>query len=404
MSRRLCRLAAASIAAMLAASAAAQDFRPLALPPGFYERAAERDRPPVPEAERARVVDRASADFSPSSYYNRPGSDWERYLRDWYGCEQATDGSRIPGGQVAYLKSPSLLSPRETGMGVTIGGAIGHGESLDTLHEENRRACMRTRGWRRVAPGADEARRIAALDDAGFKAWAAGAIGSAYPAGQVEGAFHPVLPRSREIEPDAAPRGDPTLRLPGGGDPRVPLAMRPGEGLLLIAFRRPDRGSAGQPAAITLRSYDLDRADLATPRSATTIESVDRQAGYELQAVRLPAGYYVIDGTSVDGKLPAKSNCFGAPVIEIPAGQAVYGGDWVPYRNVKLGKGKVLPDTLVLVAHLDQAKAALARFQPALAATLQPIAVANGARYTCTDPNIVLDRWSLAGVAEPPAR
>jgi hypothetical protein len=389
----------------VAVPAGAQDFRPLALPQGFYERAAQRDRQPVPDAERERVSDRASADFTASAYYNRPGSGWEQYLRDWYGCQQATDGSRIPDGKVEYLKSPSLMSPRETGMGVTIGGAIGHAENLDALHEENRRACMRTRGWRRVTPGAAESQHIAALSDAAFRDWAKGAIGETNPPGQVEGTFHPVLPGSREIDPDALPRGEPTLRVSGGGDPRASLAMPSDEGLLVLAFRRPDRGSTGQPAAISLRRYDIDRADLAAPqdsRPSATIESIDRQAGYEIRVIRLPAGYYVIDGTSVDGKPPAKSNCFGAPLIEIPPGRVVYGGDWVPYHGVKLGKGQVLSDTLVLVLHLDQLKAAVRRFQPALADALQPMAVANGASYSCTDPNIVLDRWSLSGVPDPP--
>ena len=119
--------------------------------------------------------------------------------------------------------------------------------------------------------------------------------------------------------------------------------------------------------------------------------------------MRLAAGHYVIDGTSVDGEAPAESNCFGAPLIEIPAGRAVYGGDWVPYHNVRLDKDRVLPDALVLVSRVDEAKAALRAVQPALAEALQPMAVANGARYACHDPDVVLDRWSLAGVAEAPA-
>src|SRR5690606_33820564 len=115
------------------------------------------------------------------------------------------------------------------------------------------------------------------------------------------------------------------------------------EGVLVLAFRRPDRGSAGKAAAIALRPYDLGRADLAGagsgsdgPGAALVVTSADRQAGYELHLVRLPAGHYVIDGTAVDGEPPAESNCFGAPLVAIPAGQAVYGGDWVPYHKVAL--------------------------------------------------------------------
>jgi hypothetical protein len=56
----------------------------------------------------------------------------------------------------------------------------------------------------------------------------------------------------------------------------------------------------------------------------------------------------------------------------------------------------------VLVADLERARAALREAQPALAEALQPVAVANGARYACRDPDVVLDRWSLAGVPETP--
>ncbi|HEY6817667.1 MAG TPA: hypothetical protein VI168_19190 [Croceibacterium sp.] len=387
------------------ASASAQDFRPLALPDGFYQRMAQREQVVVPEHERAQVVERASAGFTAASYYNRPGGSWEDYLREWYGCEQATKGSRIPSERLSHVRSPSLVSPSRSGIGATIGGHVGTGDNLDALHDENHKACLRARGWRRVAPDAAEAERVARLTDAQFTAWAAGEIGRDDPAGEVERAGTG-LPDSPLIDPNGVPRGEPSLHLAGGGDPRAPLTLGPGEGALVIAFRRPDRGSAGKSAAITLRPYDVGRAELAVAGAdsdATTIASADRRAGYELHVVRLAAGHYVIDGTSVDGKAPAESNCFGAPLIEIPAGQAVYGGDWVPYHKVGLGQGRSLPDTLVLVSHLDQAKAALHGAQPALAAALQPMAVANGARYACLDPDVVLDRWSLAGVREAPA-
>ncbi len=396
------------VAGALASPAAAQEFRPLVLPAGFYEGMAQRERQAIPERERAQVVEEASAAFTGASFYNRPGASWEDYLRDWYGCEQVTKGSRIPSERLSYVRSPSMLSPSHTGIGATIGGQLGSGDNLDAVHEGNRKGCLRARGWRRVTSDTAEAQRVAGLGDAEFLAWAASAIGSETPAGEVERTGGAALPASPLIDPTAAPRGAPSLRLDGAGSLRAPFAPGAGEGLLVVAFRRPDRGSAATSAAIALRRYDIGRADLAMAadggeHEAVTIASDDRQAGYELHLVPLAAGYYVIDGTSVDGKPPAESNCFGAPLIEIRAGQVVYGGDWVPYHEVGLGKGKILPDALVLVSRIDEAKAALRATQPALAEALEPMAVANGARYACLDPNVVLDRWSLAGVAEPPA-
>jgi hypothetical protein len=251
-------------------------------------------------------------------------------------------------------------------------------------------------------PDAAEAQRVAALSDAGFTAWAAREIGSAQPAGTVEPSGAAALPESPLIDPAGTLRGAPSVRVAGGSA----RALTPGadEGVLVVAFRRPDRGSAGKPAAIALRRYDLARADLASADGEpVTIAAADRRAGHELHVVRLPAGHYVIDGTSVDGEPPAESNCFGAPLLEVAAGQVVYAGDWVPYHEVGLGKGKVLPDALVLVARLDEARAALRTAHPELAEALQPMAVANGARYACLDPDVVLDRWSLAGVPEAPA-
>lgn len=400
--RRLPLAAGAALAlGALASGAAAQEFRPLVLPKGFYERMAERERQPVPERERADAVDEASAQITAASYYNRPGASWEDFVRDWYHCAQVTRGSRIPSERLSYVRSPSMTSPSRSGIGATIGGHIGRGDNLDAVHDANRKSCLRARGWRRVTPDAAEAQRIAALSDAAFSAWAAQAIGSDAPAGEVEQTLAASLPESPLIDPSAAPRGPARLR-PIGGDA---LALGAQEGLLVLAFRRPDRGSVAKPAAITLRRYDLARADLAVGErgAATTLASVDRQAGYELHVVRLAAGHYVIDGTSVDGRPPAESNCFGAPLIAIPAGQAVYGGDWVPYHAVNLGKGRILPDALVLVADLERAQATLREARPALAEALQPMAVANGARYACLDPDVVLDRWSLAGVPEAPA-
>lgn len=400
---------AAAIGLAWASSAVAQEFRVLELPAGFHERAVERQSIALPQSERARVVSAASADFSASSYFNRPGGSWEDYLADWYGCEQITKGSRIPGGRISYVYSPTMTSPRETGIGMVIGGAVGQGQNLDQLREANRRTCMRVRGWRRVVPTEADAQRLAAMGDAQFARWIAEAIGDASPPGQVETLGRALLPAHPSINPDGPVRGRKKVYLNGDSAPEDQLALGPRDGALVLAFRRPDEGSEGQRAAIVLRRYDLANADLASMPDGpgdedsyfSIIESKDRRAGYELHVVRLAPGTYVIDGTSVDGKAPPESNCFGAPLIEIPAGKGVYGGDWVPYRGVKLERGRVLPDAMVMVPHFEEAKAMLAQHQPELAAGLEPMAVANGALYSCTDPNIVLGRWSLANVPEP---
>src|SRR5690606_8930048 len=138
--------------------------------------------------------------------------------------------------------------------------------------------------------------------DAQFAQWIAQAIGDASPPGEVETIGRALLPAHPSIDPDGAVRGRKKVYLHGDSAANERLALGPREGMLVLAIRRPDKGSAGQRAAIVLRRYDLDTADLATlpangrsdNRYFAVIESRDRRAGYELHVVPLAPGTYVI--------------------------------------------------------------------------------------------------------------
>src|SRR5690606_32782288 len=117
--------------------------------------------------------------------------------------------------------------------------------------------------WRRVVPSEQEAKRIDAMSDAQFADWVARAIGSTAPAGKVETLGRAFLPAHPSIDPDAPPQGKTRVYVDEATEPDDHLSLAPGEGALVLAFRRPDRGSAGQRAAIVLRRYDLAQADLA---------------------------------------------------------------------------------------------------------------------------------------------
>ena len=52
---------------------------------------------------------------------------------------------------------------------------------------------------------------------------------------------------------------------------------------------------------------------------------------------------------------------------------------------------------LAFAPHFAEARAALARFQPALTEGMTPAAIANGATYSCA--GMTMDRWELPGIA-----
>jgi hypothetical protein len=92
------------------------------------------------------------------------------------------------------------------------------------------------------------------------------------------------------------------------------------------------------------------------------------------------------------------TNCFGAPVITVPAGKAVYAGDWFPLMDVQLSTGQKLWGAVGWKPHLDRAREGLATFQPALAATMEAAEVRNGATYACAA--VTMTKWELPDVAQ----
>ena len=390
--------------AVAATPAPAQErFARIDLPPGFDQRPANFDDPQMPGGD-AFTVDRAVARaMTPDRYWNQPGASWGALMQDWYACTVMTAVSRDSRGSYAYVESPSLVSPMERGIGTTIGG-YGTTRS-DALPRYNRDTCLRVRGWRDVETTPAQASEIRAKSGAIIDDWWKREVGAQQPVGTVLGASPTPFPSDPVLAPNAAI--GPNTRIFAERDAqagRIGANM----GILVMAVRRPDAASRRGQAMIALQRYALDVRQLTAlmperrdeADNELSLRSRDRNADYELHAVVVPAGIYVIDGTSVNGDPPVESNCFGAPMIEVPAGAAVYAGDWVPYHDVRLSTGQRGPEALVMTVQIDNARRILAPTAPDLASSLRPAALANGATYMCRNPELEMGRFWLSLAAD----
>lgn len=208
--------------------------------------------------------------------------------------------------------------------------------------------------------------------------------------------------------------GNPTL--PGSVfvgrkvDPAVPVTIGADEGVAVLAFRRPEKGSAGRAGELQIQRYDKARRDLAYPASdaarqddpttyARLVESIDRNAAYEVQVVRLTPGDYVIAGTAIArislAGTHTNANCFGAPLFHVDAGQTVYLGDFTPFWGVKMSGGG-WGYGLGYSRHIEGVRVTLQAKQPALATAMRQAEMVNQAPFTCVGG--LMDRLDLPGL------
>lgn len=191
----------------------------------------------------------------------------------------------------------------------------------------------------------------------------------------------------------------------------TPVTMAPGQGALLVAFRRPDGWSLGKSGTIAFARYDPARHDMiARPRDAKKngdtntywiqVGSKDRKAALEYRLMLVSAGDYVLYGASPGpGGLVTNSFCYNSVTVRVNAGEVVYFGDITPYFGAKTAAGGNyfgMPWSW----HPDEAKAALAR-QPALQAAFKPGEVKGGASYTCSGQ--LMTAYELADLPRLPA-
>jgi hypothetical protein len=357
----------------------------------------------------------AQRDLKDTRFYNKPGASRADYNADWQRCRLIARGSQTPGGSIPYYYNPAVVSPLAAGIGAGIGGMIGAAIVEGQQRRANRRQCLMINGWRQVEVPPAAAERIAAMSDEERDAFFNTIVGAAEVDGEIterksfapppewiaafDGPVTPgnqvtVLPRSKQAQAKHAALG-------------VDAAAED-EAVIVFAYRRPTEPAQGRSGHVRLLRYRPDLSDLAyQPRDwkkvqdfttySLAIPGKQKKLAYEAVAVRVTPGTYVYDASSVGTVLPMTTNCFGAPMITVKAGDVVYAGDFIPVINGRDAAGKAVTG-LLWTSHVEDARQALTAGHPAWAKRLQPAEWRNVATYACA--GMMMDRYDLPGFPE----
>ena len=166
--------------------------------------------------------------------------------------------------------------------------------------------------------------------------------------------------------------GAPTLFIHKKPEKAVLPPLEPGQGAIVMAFRRNGGDAAGRSGLVQLFRYDRTKGDLVyQPRDwkktgdktsyVVSIPSGDKKAAYELRVIPVTAGDYVLNGATVGMTTPPTfSNCFGAPMIRVEAGQYAYLGDASPIMGARLATG-AKTSAMIFTRHFDKARDAMTK-------------------------------------------
>lgn len=349
----------------------------------------------------------AAHDLSADKFYNRPGATRAEYEADWAACRLIARGVAPPSKSYPRAGAGDLPAGPLSGV---LPEVIGMTIRTTVERRFSRNSCLLVRGWRQYSLAPAEKQRVKALSDAERTVYFDQAIGARATPGISYGRTDFEPPHDAMLVTD----GNPTL--PGSVyvgrkiDPAVAVTVGPEEGVVILAFRRPDKGSAGRAGEVQIQRYDKAGRDLAYPASdavgrddpttySRLIESIDRNAAYEAQVVRLTPGDYVIAGSAIARILlvgtHTNANCFGAPLFHVDASQTVYIGDFTPFWGVKLSNGG-WGYGLGYSRHIEDARATLQVKQPMLATAMRQAEMFNQAPFTCVGG--LMDRWDLPGL------
>jgi hypothetical protein len=357
----------------------------------------------------------AQRDLKDNRFYNRPGATRAEYDAQWQECRLIARGSKIIDGNMTYynpaLYNPSI-SPLAAGVGGGIGAAIGAAIAEGIQRRENRKRCLMIKGWRLVKLPANRAAAVAAMSDADKQAYFNRIIGAEKVEGEIEtmDRFSPPEDPALAVSPELA--GSPTLFVHKKPEKATLPALEPGQGAIVMAFRRNGGAAAGRSGMVQLFRYDRAKGDLFyQPRDwkkkgdktsyVVSIPSGDKKAAYELRVIPVTAGDYVLNAGAVGpNAVPMSSNCFGAPMIRVEEGQYAYLGDASPFMGAKLSGGEKV-HAMVYTRHFDVARAAMEKLRPDIAAKMVEPAIYNRATFSCAA--VTMDRFDWPGMeALPP--
>lgn len=392
-------------AALLAAALPSPSFAQatMTVPVGGEKVAPVPQNPVVDPKDSPEEIAKDSArDLNGNRFYNKPGATRADYDAAWQDCRLIARGSRTPAGVVPFYYNSAVISPLAAGIGGGLGGLLAGAIAEGEQRRANRRSCLLIRGWRQVELPTQEAARVAALSEADRSAYFNGIVGAAEVQGEVTSRTRFTPPNDAAFPLHAPISGPATVFLGKKVNPATAVVLSPGEGAVVIAYRRSAKPFLGH-GMVQFARYDSAGQDLIyQPRDwkkkgdKTTYllnaSSADSKAPYEVQVVRLTAGDYVISTLGL-GRIPGGgSNCFGAPTFHVGEGEVVYVGDFIPVVGAKMADGTKFIG-LSYASNIEDSRQALAAQQPDLAKALKPATIRNAATYACS--GTVMDRWDV---------
>ena len=369
---------------------------------------------PAPSSDDSpeEIAKDAQRDLKDSRFYNKPGATRAQYDADWQECRLIARGSKIINGSTSYYNpamfNPSI-SPLAAGVGGGLGAAIGAAIAEGIQRRDNRKRCLMIKGWKLVKLTPDRATAVAAMSDADKQAYFNRVIGAATVEGDIETMDRFTPPEDPALAVGADLAGAPTLFIHKNPEKAVLPALEPGQGAIVMAFRRNGGAAAGRSGLVQLFRYDRVKGDLIyQPRDwkktgdktsyAVSIPSGDKKAAYELRVIPVTAGDYVLNGATVGMTTPpTSSNCFGAPMIRVEAGQYAYLGDASPFLNARLAGGEK-KSAMIFTRHFAAARAAMAQLRPDIAPKMVEPAIHNRATFACAA--VTMDRFDWPGMPE----
>jgi hypothetical protein len=371
---------------------------------------------PPPDDSAAEIAEDAARDLKDNRFYNKPGATRAQYDADWQECRLIARGSRTPSGTVPVFYNPNIISPVAAGAAGGLGAFIGAKIAEGIQRRANRRSCLLVKGWRLVEVDDATKAKVAAMTDADRDAYFATIVGADRVDGKIE-VFENAL-AAPKLAAGLNPGGKVTAPAALTAGKKVDLGafkLAPGQGAILVGFRRPDDHSLGKSASASFARYDAEQGDLHyQPRDwkkkgdKTTYgvhaRSIDKKAGHELHILPVTAGRYVLSSAQAGPYNPQQITtfCLGAPSFEVKEGEIVYFGDLTPYMSAPASDGGKLL-AMPYSSDAEGARALLAGRKAALAGSFRSAELQNDATWGCIGQAMTAYRVKETAVASIPA-
>ncbi|MCG2841751.1 hypothetical protein L6Q21_12235 [Sandaracinobacter sp. RS1-74] len=371
--------------------------------------------PALTSAEDAREIAEDSArDLKDSRFYNRPGATRADYDADWQECRLIARGSRTMGGQTVVVPyNPGIISPAAAAGAGIIGAMIGNAIAEGELRRANRRTCLLVKGWNLVeVEDAAVRSRVAAMTDAEREGHFERLVGAeTLPEGVKVTRWANRL-AAPAIAAPLEPRTPPKASAPPP-KPVKPVEIAPGQGGVILGFRRPDSLSQGKSAAVLISRYDPEAANIVTParrdKADTTtysalLKSRDKALELEHVAAALTPGTYVITGATPAAQGVVNVNfCLGSAMFTVEPGKLTYIGDFIPHPFVKVEGGLQVP-AMTWENHPADAEAGAPKLLRGGEFPVAPASFTNGVSWGCAASTMAAYAIPGAPALEGPRR